>query len=362
MILALFLATLSSASAKRIPGHDCHTLLTQDLNCNTTDASAETAVDLTDPRCATHPTWDNADYYYDYGDYGCEFPVSGFDGDADGFGYGAVPFGDPNNPESIYQMACDNCPNVYNPDQADADCDYVGDACDNCQFVQNPPDGNGVQADSDVLADGTPAPDGIGDACDNCPNAPNVDQADGDDDGAGDACDNCPGLRNPFQEDHDGDGVGDACDNCPSVINADQVDSDGDGEGDACDLCINDPSPTDDGDGDYIGDNCDNCLTVPNGDQGDADSDGVGDACDNCPVTPNADQLDTDGDGLGDACDNCAATRNPDQADADGDGVGDVCDDGQLRGGGCNCATGGGPNSGALAGLLALGLLIRGRR
>ena len=45
---------------------------------------------------------------------------------------------------------CDNCPNVYNPDQNDLDVDGVGDLCDNCPDVYNPD-----QADSDetIIAD-----------------------------------------------------------------------------------------------------------------------------------------------------------------------------------------------------------------
>lgn len=80
--------------------------------------------------------------------------------------------------------ANDNCPHVYNPNQADADHDGVGDACDNCPFTPNPD-----QADQDR--------DGFGDACDLCPTVLDVYQADADHDGTGDSCD----------PDADGDGV-----------------------------------------------------------------------------------------------------------------------------------------------------------
>ena len=52
------------------------------------------------------------------------------------------------------------------------------------------------------------------DACgtdDNCPEVPNPDQADADGDGLGDACDNCPSVPNADQADADGDGRGDVC-------------------------------------------------------------------------------------------------------------------------------------------------------
>jgi hypothetical protein len=47
---------------------------------------------------------------------------------------------------------------------------------------------------------------------DNCPDEYNPDQADNDSDGVGNACDNCPDDPNPGQEDSNGNDVGDVCD------------------------------------------------------------------------------------------------------------------------------------------------------
>jgi len=77
--------------------------------------------------------------------------------------------------------------------------------------------------------------DGILDDDDNCPVVFNPDQADADGDGVGNACDNCVGVVNPDQADDDGDGVGDVCDNCPYKHWTSTEDSDLDGLGDGCD-------------------------------------------------------------------------------------------------------------------------------
>ena len=61
--------------------------------------------------------------------------------------------------------------------------------------------------------------DSIADCNDNCPYVFNDNQADTDGDGVGDACDNCPYVANGDQADTDGDGVGDACD----VLNLEEL-------------------------------------------------------------------------------------------------------------------------------------------
>ena len=175
----------------------------------------------------------------------------------------------------------------------DRDNDGVGEAFDNCQNVSNPSQAN---ADNDAF----------GDACD----------SDADNDGVG-ANDNCPLLSNPDQSDLDNDGIGDVCDsdidgdginindNCPLVNNPDQSDVDQDGIGDVCDV---------DADGDGVGGN-DNCPLLSNPDQSDVDQDGIGDLCD--------EDADNDGITIGD---NCPFTSNPEQTDSDGDGIGNPCD------------------------------------
>jgi|GEM_PF-1013032 len=302
------------------------------------------------------------------------------DPDIDGDGFGNDPNMplDPNDPNA----PLDNCPLVYNPDQADLNGDGEGDVCDddddgdgwldyvdNCPLVDNPGQEN---MDGDAFGDVCDSDkdgDGWNNDVDNCPEIYNPGQGDVDNDGVGDVCDddsdndgyadgvdNCPFVYNVDQADNDGDGEGDLCDddddndgilddfdNCPFIVNADQANNDGDAEGDLCDW---------DDDNDTIADDEDNCPWIKNTNQSDVDGDGDGDACDvdadadgipnivdNCPVNFNPGQEDIDGDGIGDACDydsdndgvvdsrdNCLLDPNPDQADADGDGVGNVCD------------------------------------
>jgi hypothetical protein len=94
----------------------------------------------------------------------------------------------------------------------DADCDGLPDDQDNCADLYNPAQEN---ADDDAL----------GDLCDD----------DSDNDKVGNASDNCPAVGNPTQQNQDQDKLGDACDNCALADNQDQTDTDGDGKGDACD-------------------------------------------------------------------------------------------------------------------------------
>lgn len=97
---------------------------------------------------------------------------------------------------------CDNCPGLYNPDQADADGDGVGDDCDNCPSTYNPD-----QADTDQ--------DGVGDVCDQCPDNQ------GSQGSFGCPSDDCIGR------DFDGDGLIGDCDPCP-YIPGDECDGGGD--------------------------------------------------------------------------------------------------------------------------------------
>jgi len=360
-----------------------NTDILQDLNCNGIDVGDEVTVDVSSSECenndpdpGTGLPYDNADYYWNYSSFECEFFGPDYDPDQDLLSGGSVEVfedGDP-NPVLTHTLQCDNCPDRFNPNQYNTDWisavataedaayddgdinagmmavggDTTGDACDPVPYAHT----SLGKFDTDY--------DGIADMVDNCVVVPNTDQYDDDQDGNGNVCDNCRGLHNPvqmvnplyflypgfqeFQADAEGDGVGDACDNCldhpkypewfptadPPVrdlANPDQYDRDGDGWGDACDTCPDMPDPMQlDDDNDRVGNACDNCPDFASPDNTDQDQDGLGDPCDNCDLVVNLDQQDLDEDGLGDACDNCPFFGNEDQADFDGDGVGDFCD------------------------------------
>jgi MYXO-CTERM domain-containing protein len=92
---------------------------------------------------------------------------------------------------------CDVCPLDRPPE--DIDGDGLCNADDPCPVA-----GPGVDIDKD----------GISDPCDNCIDIYNPDQADDDGDGVGDVCDQCPGEADDGDDisDIDGDGVPDLCD------------------------------------------------------------------------------------------------------------------------------------------------------
>jgi hypothetical protein len=261
----------------------------------------------------------------------------------------------------------DNCPGMFNPQQADSDFDTVGDLCDpDDDNDQSPDETDCAPKDAAVHPDAQEVCNGKDDDCNyivdegwqdfdvdgwkDCvdPDDDNdgaVDTADclpfdaAGHPGADELCDgidnDCDGTKDEgFSDldgdstadctdaDLDGDGLENASDNCPAITNPTQADMDQDGLGDACDA---------EADGDGIPDASDNCPGLKNPTQSDLDSDGLGDPCD----------ADPDGDGLSGDKDNCPLVSNPSQDDTDQDGLGDACEgdkDGDGTKDGLDCA------------------------
>ncbi len=274
--------------------------------------------------------------------------------------------------ETCGGLQCDNCPGLYNPNQADLNANGIGDSCDALGFCSV--SGGGCDGASDCPANtcngGTCNESGVvcvsdaDCAVNECIN-PNTNEGfctilcSGGGECNANGYDSNICVANPYPDPNycaasltmtlcetDSNcnfGLGEICyDNCPNVQNSDQKDTDTDGFGNACDCDSDSDSVCDPGktNADCQGGNScggiDNCPLIDNPDQMDTDGDGIGDACED----------DTDGDGIFDdgdgngtpgniVCtdgeiancdDNCLLVSNADQADQNDNGRGDACE------------------------------------
>ncbi|MEE9371617.1 MAG: thrombospondin type 3 repeat-containing protein [Saprospiraceae bacterium] len=125
--------------------------------------------------------------------------------------------GEGDTDEDGINNSLDNCPDMANSDQADADQDGIGNVCDSDR------DGDGVANSLDCAPDDGDNSTKPGDSCNdgNAETSNDVIQSD---------C-QCRGSG----IDTDNDGIDDSVDNCPLIANEDQIDFDNDGLGNSCD-------------------------------------------------------------------------------------------------------------------------------
>jgi hypothetical protein len=206
---------------------------------------------------------------------------------------------DPSRPD--YCQFNDNCPDVFNPDQADSDGDGRGDACD--QDCPGDPDPLPFEdLDNDCVLD----------TVDNCPCPETVVAQLIDCDSTTNPGQSCANFANPDQADFDGDGLGNVCD----------PDDDNDGLTDVEEGILGtnplDPDTDNDGlsDGDEVNIHHTNPLDADTDDDGLSDGDEV-----NIHGTDPLDP-DTDDDGLPDGLEVANGT-DPLDADSDDDGIPD---------------------------------------
>jgi len=245
----------------------------------------------------------------------------------------------------------DNCLDIYNPNQTDADGNGVGSDCDHDPDVVSSESSpaqlevfmrlmGGTGFDAPLALPLAGPPDGLvagnftisdknQDLVVTLPTAGSFQILQGDGRGGFTALPPIilggePGAlasldANP--QDLDLDGILNSADNCPTRYNPTQADTDRDGAGDVCSKVEN---PDTDTVVTLLSKRGDNCPDVYNFNQTDTDLDGIGDACDSNPSIYNPAD-DQDADGVPNSTDNCPTRYNPSQQNFNTDAVGDAC-------------------------------------